>query len=391
MSTSNNDKLVVKCPFCDWTSDEFPAKKSTGMVNAVKQSKGRKQTKLDERFKDMKNFYFQRSLEEGMTLAAMKGFSKGLDENEESSGLRQVSLDHKNTTFAEILEKRIRDKSRKDPGSEIYHDIEEVDESNDQSRAFLEASSTAGVYNNQSMEIAMIQRDLIDLKQDYPLPQPLRGKRTKRCKSCHHLLVKPEAKPTSTKFKIKLMAMNYLPDMRISFPPEIAKAPVLVYGEPQTIYLTVSNPMHVPMKVVLSTIPTQPHSVTVLAPSFTLGERAELWDEASLVAGVPSQFIFRETKITQRIMMEGIRIKDPEEGIIEKGSSWCTIAVEVIPNTKQGVLEVPLFVSFSFTVPSDDNELEDQKTPESSDQDEEIISIGFWIVLSVASIKDIGT
>ena len=352
MPSSNGDKSVIKCPFCDWTSDGFAAKKSTGMVNAVKQSKGRNQTKIDERFKEMRNFYFQRSLEEGMTLAAMKGFDKGANEDDDTASLQRVTLDHKNTTFAEILEKRIRDKSRKDPGSEIYHDIEEVDESNDQSRAFLEASSTADIYNTQPIDVTPIQRDLIDLKQEYPLPQPLRGKRTKRCKGCHHLLVKPEAKPTSTKFKIKLMALNYFPDMRVSFPSEISKAPVLVYDEPQTVYLTVSNPMHVPMKVVLSTIPSQPHSVTVLAPSFTLGAGAELWDEASLVAGVPSQFIFRETKVTQRIMMEGIRTNNPEEGIIQRGPNWCTIAVEVIPSTKQGVLEVPLFVSFSLPFPA---------------------------------------
>jgi hypothetical protein len=35
----------------------------------------------------------------------------------------------------------------------------------------------------------------------------LRAKRTKRCRSCRQVLIKPEQKAISTRFKIKLMAM----------------------------------------------------------------------------------------------------------------------------------------------------------------------------------------
>jgi dynactin 4 len=55
-----------------------------------------------------------------------------------------------------------------------------------------------------------------DLK---PLRIPLHSKKTKRCPTCRHILIKPEQKPQSVRFKIKLVAANYLPAMMVSFPP----------------------------------------------------------------------------------------------------------------------------------------------------------------------------
>ncbi|KAH9980166.1 dynactin p62 family-domain-containing protein [Lactifluus volemus] len=55
-----------------------------------------------------------------------------------------------------------------------------------------------------------------DLK---PLRIPLHSKKTKRCPTCRHILIKPEQKPQSVRFKIKLVAANYLPAMMASFPP----------------------------------------------------------------------------------------------------------------------------------------------------------------------------
>lgn len=47
------------------------------------------------------------------------------------------------------------------------------------------------------------------------LPQriPLRSKRTKRCPTCKHIVVKPDTKAASTRFKIRLVASNYLPQI----------------------------------------------------------------------------------------------------------------------------------------------------------------------------------
>ncbi|GAA5857502.1 hypothetical protein JCM8547_009305 [Rhodosporidiobolus lusitaniae] len=48
-----------------------------------------------------------------------------------------------------------------------------------------------------------------------PLRTPLHAKRSKRCPVCKHILIKPEQKSSSTRFKIKLVAANYLPSVTI--------------------------------------------------------------------------------------------------------------------------------------------------------------------------------
>lgn len=48
-----------------------------------------------------------------------------------------------------------------------------------------------------------------------PVRTPLLAKRAKRCPECLHTLIRPESKPQSTRFKIKVAAMNYLPGVEV--------------------------------------------------------------------------------------------------------------------------------------------------------------------------------
>lgn len=54
-----------------------------------------------------------------------------------------------------------------------------------------------------------------DLK---PLRIPLHSKRSKRCPACTHILIKPEQKAQSVRYKIKLVAANYLPAITVALP-----------------------------------------------------------------------------------------------------------------------------------------------------------------------------
>ncbi|KAK4690727.1 dynactin 4, partial [Phenoliferia sp. Uapishka_3] len=54
-----------------------------------------------------------------------------------------------------------------------------------------------------------------------PLRTPLLSKRSKRCPTCKHILIKPEQKSSSTRFKIKLVASNYLPSIELYRRPPI--------------------------------------------------------------------------------------------------------------------------------------------------------------------------
>jgi dynactin 4 len=49
-------------------------------------------------------------------------------------------------------------------------------------------------------------------KELWPINMHLRAKRSKRCRACRHILVKPENKVTSTRFRIKMLALYISPE-----------------------------------------------------------------------------------------------------------------------------------------------------------------------------------
>ncbi|MBW0517710.1 hypothetical protein O181_057425 [Austropuccinia psidii MF-1] len=169
-----------------------------------------------------------------------------------------------------------------------------------------------------------------DLK---PVRVPLRSKRTKRCPTCEHILIKPEQKAQSIRFKIKLIASNYLPliDLqrkRLATPSKYLVADRLTSGvsaarksaaasragtsvgnnpllgrsgevpdeviRPDREYqfeLTFVNPLYEPINVRLSIPPPKPissnldgvapqlpYTVRLLASEFTIAAFAEVWE-----------------------------------------------------------------------------------------------------------------
>lgn len=71
-------------------------------------------------------------------------------------------------------------------------------------------------------------------------------KRSLRCKECQHNLIKPEYHPTSIKFKMQLVAIHYVPEIRIHIKP------VLKPGERTRVTLVVINRTDHPSHVTLS-------------------------------------------------------------------------------------------------------------------------------------------
>ncbi|KAI5120131.1 hypothetical protein M0805_001899 [Coniferiporia weirii] len=51
-----------------------------------------------------------------------------------------------------------------------------------------------------------------------PIRIPLHSRLTKRCPACRHILIKPEQKAQSVRYKIKLVAANYMPAINVSLP-----------------------------------------------------------------------------------------------------------------------------------------------------------------------------
>ncbi|THV02993.1 hypothetical protein K435DRAFT_962665 [Dendrothele bispora CBS 962.96] len=132
-----------------------------------------------------------------------------------------------------------------------------------------------------------------DLK---PLRIPLHSKRSKRCPACTHILIKPEQKAQSVRYKIKLVAANYLPAISIALPHQVekfghasaeaAKRPYgkatvltdeekeamsgLLAGETYPFHVSLTNPLYDPIQVKLSV-----QRMHVAAPSSDPGTASE--------------------------------------------------------------------------------------------------------------------
>lgn len=155
-----------------------------------------------------------------------------------------------------------------------------------------------------------------------PVRIPLHSKQTKRCHKCRHILVKPEQKSQSTRFKLKLMAANYLPSIdavviiptaaqgtsTIATPRTVTKAKAsaqgtsdeaghgktLQQGKTYAFHLALQNPLYEPIQVRLmvqrppantssasaNTARTKrpPFAVSLPTSSFPIAPFTEAWE-----------------------------------------------------------------------------------------------------------------
>ncbi|KDN41745.1 hypothetical protein RSAG8_07276, partial [Rhizoctonia solani AG-8 WAC10335] len=78
-----------------------------------------------------------------------------------------------------------------------------------------------------------------------PLRIPLHSKMSVRCAVCRHILIKPEQKSQSVRYKIKLMATNYLPSLEASLSTSTtAGASRLIQGKSCPFSITITNPLY---------------------------------------------------------------------------------------------------------------------------------------------------
>lgn len=233
-----------------------------------------------------------------------------------------------------------------------------------------------------------------------PLATLLCTKRSKRCRSCRQILSKPESKVTSTRYKIKLLALNHIPrisirSLSVSRTVEPFNYNALKPGVPTHFLLHVSNPLFDPIKVTLATPSTTPGKVqsrvTILCPQFDVGANTDVWDEALSETMSP---IKRGSLLPEQQIEAG--------KIWDRGRNWTSVAVEIVPgfldDVKSGqektveleddedVLEIPVFVRLEFDadVGEDDRGLGDSR---GSKGEKERREEAFWTVVGVGRIK----
>ena len=221
----------------------------------------------------------------------------------------------------------------------------------------------------------------------WPAATPLRTRRAKRCKTCRHIIARPDPKVGSMRYKIRLLAMTYIP--RISIRPLNATTPLanpafylrssdMVEREklqPHQIkqyVLTIRNPLFENVKISLATPATTPGKVasrvTILCPSFTVGPAGEVWDEALSTSTTSTADGGRKAAMASLTGSSESSDRQPEAGKIwEKTRNSTSVIVEIIP----GSLKPPLSI-----VPKTEQELADE---ELRNEDDDVLEVPVYV------------
>lgn len=265
-----------------------------------------------------------------------------------------------------------------------------------------------------------------------PIPYLLRTKRSKRCPVCRHIVSKPEAKVTNTRFRIRLVAGSYIPTISMrplqatSLSQTISGAPfgsnsaasgavgpaaLLAPSRPVQYLLTFKNPIFEAVKVTLATPSVTPgrfaSKVTILCPEFEIDANTDVWDEA-----------LKDGDKDRRSSRRGIEDVNNSAGqqhqaepgkVWERGRNWVTIVVEVVPaslrldrnnptivgkNAKgepdlrvlrpdEDVLEIPMFVRLEW-----ETDVAHEEAPAKDNKDgREKRELAFWSALGIGRIQ----
>ncbi|KAI9751535.1 MAG: hypothetical protein M4579_006029 [Chaenotheca gracillima] len=178
-----------------------------------------------------------------------------------------------------------------------------------------------------------------------PIPTGLRTKRSKRCRTCRHILVRPESKVASTRFRIKLLAQNYVPtlNLRPLHQPQASKPfpsqpiPTLTPLTPSQHLLTFTNPLFDPIRLTLATPSTTAgrfaSKITILCPQFDVGANTDVWDEAlSNTNAISAKAAAAAARDRSNASGAGNGAVQAEAGKIwERGRNWTSVVLETVP------------------------------------------------------------
>ncbi|KAF3918502.1 hypothetical protein ABW21_db0205681 [Orbilia brochopaga] len=175
-------------------------------------------------------------------------------------------------------------------------------------------------------------RFLTELK---PVAVLLRTKRSKRCRACRHILVKPESKVQTTRFRIRLVALSYIPSVGIKRLDPSINLTSLIPHKTHRFLLTVTNPLFDPISVSLLTPrftpgTDYPSRVTILCPEFEVGANTDVWDDAlmSTKPAIPAMTAAGTSAGTPR---GGAAADARLETVYEQKRNYTSVVIEVVP------------------------------------------------------------
>ncbi|KAJ1721384.1 hypothetical protein LPJ53_004076 [Coemansia erecta] len=213
-------------------------------------------------------------------------------------------------------------------------------------------------------------------------------KLSRRCRTCHHILIKPESKAQATRFKIQLIATNYLPKITLPgclSPKSSTVQPgfPLLAGEVVPVILRFANPLYSEMKVHVSAdFDIRDDGcgdgavAEVVAQEFVLPPFTEPWEYDEDDDMVASD--------DDHVDDSGNQTPAKQRGVIERRGNRVAIQVNVMPKAKTSNLVVPLHVVCTH---QDDMDL-DTDAPVQSDNTSthRTVTNRFWVYISLGPV-----
>ncbi|RFU74979.1 dynactin subunit [Trichoderma arundinaceum] len=427
-SNPNGGPYALFCQYCNWTSTEIGIEfeRPSGIYNQLSKVNNGGQPKLtlrdvkdrrkdnpdeppvpddqldaDLQFANLKAFY-QTQISETNTSIRGLPLHDGIGFSSPAALTRIMSL-YTGRGHQGRLQQGPADIMREALGTNDGLKIANLDESKD-----IKKLISGGWDVTASIEQRSQQSEPTRFEDELrPIPYLLRSKRSKRCPACRHIISKPEAKVTSTRFKIRLVAKSYIPTITIrplnptaapvpiTYRPMVQEEAPLKPHQPYHFVVTFKNPLFDNIKVTLASPNATPgrfsSRVTVLCPQFEVDANTDMWDDA----------LKDDERDKSRKADEG-----PEVGKIwEKGRNWVSIVLEVIPASlridqqqkkggekvdtsplKEGedILEIPMFVRMEW---ESDTQADMDGPPSKDKETREKRELAYWCVLGVGRIS----
>lgn len=436
LNADTSPRYVLNCQYCMWTSldigvtfsnaqgirNQMEGKSGTsqirpsGLKNQYASQQGSEDTdetaRLQrftnhQRFNALKSFYKEQLLSSDANTSSSvldaafsspSSLTRLMNLYGSSSGVLNRKSTRKTTVMREAL--------TQSEGLQIASEEVVQAQASDQGTDYIDIPTTLQLESQYPSPIGNPNAKCVS--QLKPMPALLRTKRSKRCAMCKHILVKPELKVTSTRYRIKLVALNYIPFVSVQpvpvsgglLPagPDGSSSVTLTAGKPSHWILTLRNPLFESVNISLGSPSVTPgkygHKVTILCPEFTLGKNGDVWDDALKVgAGLPKS----DTQVSMGLGSELVAGK-----VYDTGRNWTSVVIEIIPASivsmkdevleeDEDVVEVPIRIRQQWKI-TDEQVLEDSnarrkaKEEGEDEADDGTRELTYWMVLGIGRV-----
>ncbi|KAK3818285.1 MAG: dynactin p62 family-domain-containing protein [Linnemannia elongata] len=297
----------LACNMCQWNSQEIGMnfEKPTGLaVQIQKTEDSLPDVKEFDRLKDHLEKYFRvHSLKPGLPSSLLTSIQSGTLQS-----LRYVSTSSHKAQLSDDI-------AHYTPAVQVMEDTENLEK--------LMSITNLSETTTMKQRLRQLQNQTYSTQRLQPQRIHLRIKKSRRCRSCRHILVKPEQKAQATGFKINLIALSQLPNITIA-----GLQPMIVQTVSRVI-LRFTNPRHEEAHISLrygdGAIPN--HGVVIHSPSFTVSPFNEVWEyEVGTMVTAPGAV---------------------QEDVYERTANSTSIALDITP-AAAGEVKIPLLVTFTF-------------------------------------------